>query len=143
MRKRGFLCALALVAILLFTGCAPAVERLEGLASAAKVEIQSGNTGKTAEITDDETIALLAQSVPATFTREGSSQDYTGWSYAIRWYDADEHSMAAIAVTDETTIQKDGCFYTASQGTIDVSLLAALLEQVPAIESPPDEQRPA
>ena len=119
---------LLLPVILLLAGCGQVVSLRIG--EAARVTLTSGATGETVEITAPEVIEAITGDIEAlSFKRGGSSRHSSGWSYRLRWYDADGAVRKEIVILDGGSISAEGRFWSAAGGTIDTGRLAALLEE--------------
>ena len=94
-----------------------------------RIERQSGNTGEA--VTNPEIISKIADLLSLEFQKGEKSGDSTGWRYCIRWYDADGRKIDMIVVMNNTTIKKNGYFYT---GSIDLSLFEQFIEESRSIE---------
>lgn len=98
--------------------------------SAAKLELSSGNTGNIVEITDADNIQQITNNINSLRYEKGhSSNDSTGWSYSIKWYNTDGSLIEEIAILDNQVIDYGERFYTVSDGNIDTELLDDLLSE--------------
>ena len=91
--KRYFAC-LAVLLTALLAACGETVSpSIEG---AAYIELQPGNTGELVTITDADTVAQITADVNALRLRDAQEIDSSGWSYRLRWYDADGAQLAEL-----------------------------------------------
>ena len=88
MKKIALILCLVLVASFVLSGCnnSDSIITLEDR-EVGKIEIQSGNTGETVEVTEEEVISQIADILSLEFEKGEKSNDSTGWSYSVRWYD--------------------------------------------------------
>ena len=87
MKKIALILCLVLVASFVLSGCnnSDSIITLEDR-EVGKIEIQSGNTGETVEVTEEEVISQIADILSLEFEKGEKSNDSTGWSYSVRWY---------------------------------------------------------
>lgn len=98
--------------------------------NATKVELRSGNTGNTVEITDTYNIQQITKAINSLQYEKGkSSNNSTGWSYSIKWYDKDGVLIEEIVILGSQNIDYKGKLYTALDGNIDTELLDDLLSK--------------
>ena len=84
--------------------------------SAAKVELRSGNTGNFVEITDADSIEKITNNINSLRYEKGnSSNDYTGWSYSIKWYNTDGSLIEEIVILGNQAIDYEERFITLTQ----------------------------
>ena len=90
MKKIALILCLVLVASFVLSGCnnSDSIITLEDR-EVGKIEIQSGNTGETVEVTEEEVISQIADILSLEFEKGEKSNDSTGWSYSVRWYDTE------------------------------------------------------
>lgn len=118
-------CALMLV---LLAGCG--LVRSFQIGEAARMTLTSGATGETVELTDPEAIRAVTDNIESIrFQRCRSSGKSTGWSYAIRWYDAGGAVLEDMVIQSSGMINVDGWFWAADSGGVDTALLEELLEE--------------
>ena len=118
-------CALMLV---LLAGCG--LVRSFQIGEAARMTLTSGATGETVELTDPEAIRAVTDNIESIrFQRCSSSGNSTGWSYAIRWYDAGGAVLEDMVIQSSGMINVDGWFWAADSGGVDTALLEELLEE--------------
>ena len=118
-------CALMLV---LLAGCGLA--RSFQIGEAARMTLTSGATGETVELTDPEAIRAVTDNIESIrFHRGRSRGNSTGWSYAIRWYDAGGAVLEDMVIQSSGMINVDGWFWAAASGGVDTALLEELLEE--------------
>lgn len=98
--------------------------------SAAKVELRSGNTGNIVEITDADNIEQITNNINSLrYEKVNSSNDYTGWSYSIKWYNTDGSLIEEIVILGNQAIDYEEKFYSVSNGIIDTELLDDFLSE--------------
>lgn len=118
-------CALMLV---LLAGCG--LVRSFQIGEAARMTLTSGTTGETVELTDPEVIRAVTDNIESIrFQRCHSSGNSTGWSYAIRWYDAGGAVLEDMVIQSSGMINVDGWFWAAASGGVDTALLEEMLEE--------------
>ena len=85
MKKIALILCLVLVASFVLSGCnnSDSIITLEDR-EVGKIEIQSGNTGETVEVTEEEVISQIADILSLEFEKGEKSNDSTGWSYSVR-----------------------------------------------------------
>lgn len=92
--------------------------------------MRSGNTGNTVEITDTYNIQQITKAINSLQYEKGkSSNNSTGWSYSIKWYDKDGVLIEEIVILGSQNIDYKGKLYTALDGNIDTELLDDLLSK--------------
>lgn len=127
--KKIVLFILMLYYTLYLAGCSS--EKSFNITGISKIELLSGNTGATVEITDEEEIAYITNNINAMmFSKEKSSKDTTGWSYWLKWYDSDNNLKEEIIVMSEYRIEYKDYFYTCKNADleIDIAFLDKLLD---------------
>ena len=122
--KRYFAC-LAVLLTALLAACGETVSpSIEG---AAYIELQSGNTGELVTITDADTVVQITADVNALRLRDAQEIDSSGWSYRLRWYDADGAQLAEL-LPHGWRVDCNGMRYqVAGTHTVDTDLLDDLL----------------
>lgn len=127
MKRRTEL-LLALVCALVLAGCG--LVRTFQIGEAARMTLTSGTTGERVELTDPEVIREVTDNIVSIrFRRCGSSRDSSGWSYALRWYDAGGALLEDMVILNSGMIDVDGWFWAADGGGVDTALLEGLLEE--------------
>lgn len=113
---------------LLSVACSSA--KLFDTQDAAKIELRSGSTGDTADITDADIIGQITKNINSLrYKKVESSNDSTGWSYSIKWFDADGNLTGEIMVLGGQAINYNCKFYIVSNGNIGTQVLNDLLNQ--------------
>jgi uncharacterized protein YcfL len=98
--------------------------------NAIKVELRSGNTGNTVEITDKDIIQQITNNISSLRYEKGnSSNNSTGWSYSIKWYEKDGVLIEEIVIIGSQTIDYKGKTYTVLDGSIDIESLDHLVSE--------------
>ena len=122
--KQYFAC-LAVLLTALLAACGETVSpSIEG---ATYIELQSGNTGELVTITDADTVAQITADVNALRLRDAQEIDSSGWSYRLRWYDADGAQLAEL-LPHGWRVDCNGMRYqVAGTHTVDTDLLDDLL----------------
>lgn len=122
--KRYFAC-LAVLLTALLAACGETVSpSIEG---AAYIELQPGNTGELVTITDADTVVQITADVNALRLRDAQEIDSSGWSYRLRWYDADGAQLAEL-LPHGWRVDCNGMRYqVAGTHTVDTDLLDDLL----------------
>ena len=97
MKKIALILCLVLVASFVLSGCnnSDSIITLEDR-EVGKIEIQSGNTGETVEVTEEEVISQIADILSLEFEKGEKSNDSTGWSYSVRWYDTEGKQIDTV-----------------------------------------------
>jgi hypothetical protein len=118
--------ALCLVALLIsLTACGGT--KTFNLKDITKVELQSGTTGDYIEITEQDQIQNLIQAFNENEFKKGeSSKNHTGWSYRLRFYQADKMTTE-IVVLSSGRIDFNNSFYDTIEGAIDTEYIKGLL----------------
>lgn len=129
--KKWFLMGLALVSLLVvLAGCAP--ERLQlDLSGAARIEVRRGGNMQPVTVTDPEEIQILADELGSlTLRKWKSSEGYFGWTYSVKWYDAQDQILGSILFTANDVINHEiyGYFYCSSK-PVDTALFQALFAE--------------
>ena len=123
-RNRTAVIVLLVFAMLILSSCGTKTFELENI---TKIELRSGSNGEFTEITDSEQIQTVLQSfVSEEFEKDKSSDDNTGWSYRLKFYQ-DDKMVTDIVVMNESRIDFDGYFYDTKEGTINISYFEELL----------------
>lgn len=121
--KKG-LCPFVLLALLLLAACGETITiAAEDVAS---IELQSGMTGESVTITDADTIEQITDNATSLRYRYIGEPDSSGWSYWIKWLDADGNVIGEMFPHGWHVVWNDN-YYEVSGGTIDEDLLAELL----------------
>lgn len=131
--KKYMALVLALVCVLGLVGCSS--KMTFDIAGANKIELRSGSDGTSVEITDEEDIKYITDNINALkFSKGKSSEDYSGWSYRLRWYDSENNLIEVIVVMSEYLIDYNDYFYTAIEADhgIDISFYDKLLALGPS-----------
>ena len=133
MKKIALILCLVLVASFVLSGCnnSDSIITLEDR-EVGKIEIQSGNTGETVEVTEEEVISQIADILSLEFEKGEKSNDSTGWSYSVRWYDTEGKQIDTVVIMNDGTIEKDGYFWKTSKDNIELAISAVppdLLEE--------------
>ena len=128
MKKIALILCLVLVASFVLSGCnnSDSIITLEDR-EVGKIEIQSGNTGETVEVTEEEVISQIADILSLEFEKGEKSNDSTGWSYSVRWYDTEGKQIDTVVIMNDGTIEKDGYFWKTSKDNIELSVFDELV----------------
>ena len=128
MKKIALILCLVLVASFVLSGCnnSDSIITLEDR-EVGKIEIQSGNTGETVEVTEEEVISQIADILSLEFEKGEKSNDSTGWSYSVRWYDTEGKQIDTVVIMNNGTIEKDGYFWKTSKDNIELSVFDELV----------------
>lgn len=127
--KKCLTVLLSLACVLLLAGCGGNYKKF-AIEGAAQLTVTSGSTGETVTITDPAIIEQVTGSVNgADFYRGSLSILHDGWSYRLRWYDADGGKLEDITVLNSRGIDYQNHFWTAGDGEINAALLDSLLGQ--------------
>lgn len=121
--KKG-LCPFVLLALLLLAACGETITIAAD--DVASIELQSGTTGESVTITDADTIEQITDNATSLRYRYIGEPDSGGWSYWIKWLDADGNVIGEMFPYGWHVVWNDG-YYEVSGGTIDEDLLAKLL----------------
>ena len=121
--KKG-LCPFVLLALLLLAACGETITIAAD--DVASIELQSGMTGDSVTITDADTIEQITDNATSLRYRYIGDPDSSGWSYWIKWLDADGNVIGEMFPYGWHVAWNDG-YYEVSGGTIDEDLLAELL----------------
>ena len=129
----------AVLAVVLLSGCSQTMHF--SIKSAARLNLQSGQTGKAVNITDAAVIKKITDNMnQVTFRKGNKTDDVMGWGYRLRWFDKDGKSIMGstmdITVQDANLIKYGGYYYNADSGKLDTALYDQLLKS--ATEFPPD-----
>lgn len=95
--------------------------------NAASIVLKSGNTGTEIEITEADIIEEITVHFNSLTFRKDGEVDSDGWTYWLKWYDADGNLISDIVVLSSDKIAYGDYYYTAEDGVIDTDLLDALL----------------
>lgn len=97
----------------------------------AKIELQSGSSGKEIEITDEDVILRITDHInKLEFQKKGSTAGHGGWSYWLTWYDAEGNEMESFTTVGENRIAKDDYFYQSVNGNLDEDYYKQLLQGI-------------
>ncbi len=109
---KRYLAFIVLAALLIFTvGCAPRTLQIK-IEDASKLTVFSGSSGKHLDITDEQTISNITDSIVShTYTRDRSSKYNDGFSYILTWYDANGEKLEELAIMTESRISYNDHFY--------------------------------
>ena len=144
MKKIALILCLVLVASFVLSGCnnSDSIITLEDR-EVGKIEIQSGNTGETVEVTEEEVISQIADILSLEFEKGEKSNDSTGWSYSVRWYDTEGKQIDTVVIMNDGTIEKDGYFWKKSKDNIELSVFDELVTKHVSLlyNSLPEEQQ--
>ena len=121
--KKG-ICPFVLLALLLLAACGETITIAAD--DVASIELQSGMTGDSVTITDADTIAQITDNATSLCYRYIGEPDSSGWSYWIKWLDADGNVIGEMFPHGWHVVRNDS-YYEVSGGTIDEDLLAELL----------------
>ena len=127
-QKIALILCLVLVASFVLSGCnnSDSIITLEDR-EVGKIEIRSGNTGETVEVTEEEVISQIADVLSLEFEKGEKSNDSTGWSYSVRWYDTEGKQIDTVVIMNDGTIEKDGYFWKTSKDNIELSVFDELV----------------
>jgi hypothetical protein len=129
MRRIVILICIVICVGVLLVACS-SIKSFE-IPSAAKVELRSGNTGNIVEVIDADSIEQITNNINfLRYEKGNSSNDYTGWSYSIKWYNTDGSLIEEIVILGNQAIDCDEKFYTVSDGNIDTEILDDLLSEI-------------
>lgn len=128
MKKYLILISLALICCLSLTSCGKkmtfAIENTE------TILVMSGNTGKSVEITDQDIIQQITDNINSLSFERGSRINSTGWSYNIRWYNADGDEIENMSTGGTgTNLFYGGYNWSIVSGNIDTALLDEVLTE--------------
>lgn len=129
--KRIITLFFALLTVFSLVGCGNNTEESLQLSvdSVKKITIIYGNDGSQVEITDEETIAAITENFNSLILNRDKKTDSTGWTYSVRWYDADGNELTEISCWAQSdSITRDGYVWKIASGSIDVDLLNDLLK---------------
>lgn len=121
--KKG-LWPFVLLALLLLAACGETITIAAD--DVASIELQSGTTGESVTITDADTIEQITDNATSLRYRYIGEPDSSGWSYWIKWLDADGNVIGEMFPHGWHVVWNDN-YYEVSGGTIDEDLLAELL----------------
>lgn len=123
--KKG-LWPFVLLALLLLAACGEKSTIALDIQGAQTIELQSGMTGESVTITDADTIEQITDNATSLRYRYIGEPDSSGWSYWIKWLDADCNVIGEMFPHGWHVVWNDN-YYEVSGGTIDEDLLAELL----------------
>ena len=113
---------LVLVLALSMVGCSENSMKFD-IGEASKIELRSGTDGTVIEITNTEDIKHITDNINAlTFSKGKSSNNYSGWSYSLKWYDLENNLMEEIVVMSEQQIDYKGYFYSSMEADHEIDL---------------------
>lgn len=110
----------------LFSGCSSTTHF--SISDAAKLNLQSGKTGKAVDITDAATIKKVTDNMNQPVFKKDKKVDTAGWSYRLRWYGKDGKSIEDVTVLSNSRIDYKDYFYNANSGELDTALYDQLLK---------------
>lgn len=130
--KRILTLFFALLTVFSLVGCGNYTEESLQLSvdSVKKITIIYGNDGSQVEITDEETIDAITENFNSLILNRDKKTDSTGWTYSVRWYDADGNELTKISCfgAQSDSITRDGYVWKIASGSIDFDLLNELLK---------------
>ena len=124
MKKRLYIILLLAALLVLLAGCGEKISL--DIQDTAAIELRSGNTGASVTITDPEIIAQITDNVTSLRYRDIGTRDAGGWSYCVRWLDADGNTLGELFPFGWHA-EWNGRYYEVSDGTIDTDLFDELL----------------
>lgn len=125
--KKWMVMLLAVACVLGLAGCMVNAVSFE-IPEAAMIQLRSGNDGSLVEITAQDDIQQITENINALKFEKGySSEDYTGWSYSITWYNSDGAPLEEITIMTDNQISYEGYFYVSIGAGIDTKYLDGLL----------------
>lgn len=90
--------------LLVISGCSASVKEFS-IRNADHIVLVSGNTGRSVEITDGETIDKVTGNITEQSFKQGkSSKDQSGWSYRLTWYNSEDKEIEKIIVMTDSNI---------------------------------------
>lgn len=116
----------AVLAVVLLSGCSQTMHF--SIKNAARLNLQSGKTGKAVDITDAETIKKVTDNMNQPTFKKGNHCDTVGWSYHLSWYDKSGKSIEDVTVLSNSVIDYKDYFYNADSGKLDTALYDQLLK---------------
>lgn len=126
MKKHFVIVCLALICCLALASCS--AEKTFNIDGVAKIEVMSGNTGESVEVTDKDVIQQITDNINSVKFQKGSRIDSSGWSYNIRWYNADGQEIENMSTgADGSHLFYDNYNWSTVSGSIDTGLLDEVL----------------
>jgi len=97
----------------------------------AKITVINGNTGKSVDITDSDSIRYITDNINGLIYSRGEKVNSDGWSYGLTWSDENGNKVEKVTVLNEYTIIYDGRYYKGMEADyeIDLALLNDLFEE--------------
>ncbi|MBQ9980343.1 MAG: hypothetical protein IJP23_04725 [Oscillospiraceae bacterium] len=133
--KRFFAILAAAVMVFALAGCG---EMSLQIAGAESILLRSGNTGKLVEVTSPDDVAYITDNLSSMkFEKGSSSKKYSGWTYWIKWCDADGKVIDQVVLMgDGYTVDYDDFFWRGmvADNEIDIEYLDILSEKLPSAE---------
>lgn len=103
-------------------------------AKVSSIEIFNGNTGKEYKITEQSSIEHIVKNLNSiTFTKEQSSKNYDGFSFATVIKDKDGKELENCTINSLNTIIYKDYFYRDSTSNIDYDYIDKLLKTLTPI----------
>jgi len=96
--------------ILSMAACSSRTHTFE-IKDAAKINVTSGNTGKSVDVTDADSIQYITDNINGLTYSKGKKVNSDGWSYALIWYDKDGKEQKKLTVLNAYTVIFDGRYY--------------------------------
>jgi beta-lactamase regulating signal transducer with metallopeptidase domain len=96
------------------------------------IEVRSGDTGNTNQITNLDEIQRICKFFNEEFVRDGSSKNRTGWGYKLTFYDG-ENIAEEIIIQSDIRINYDGYFWKIEHGSIPINVFDDLLGEMPRV----------
>ncbi len=88
------------------------------IGQAAKITVFAGASGKTAEVTDAETVRAITDDFNRlTLERGSSSKKYEGCVYELTWFDAEGNAIQSVRVMSADRISSKDRFLLVKQGS--------------------------
>lgn len=95
----------------------------------SKIEVFSGNTGKSITITDANDIEHIIKNLNTVSLKKGKiSLFYMGYSYRVTLYKVSGDVYKKFIINSSDTIRKDPFFYRDSSGSIDYKYIQKLFD---------------
>ena len=118
---------LPVCAVLSLTGCVGSQSRLN-IENAQTIVLMDGNTGASVEITDADTVRIVMDNFNSLQLKKDRKNDSTGWTYGIRWYDANGKEIESVlSGANPMSIARGNYVWTVTRGSIDTAVLDELL----------------